>query len=449
MPKKLAVLGTSLAFASALLLPMAASATTSTNGLTSAQAAAIITLLQSFGASSDVIENVRVALGGTSSSYLSCSSFADLHYGSFDNAPGGRVSQLQVFLGIPSYTFGFGTYGLRTQAAWNARCGTPPLNCPVLSVMACPTGQHYAYGETTYDSRSCPKTKMWCVADSSVTPTCTYISNTTGQKNGIAWNTGVAQTATACLKMCTIVRNEKFGMEDSGTCIFTGANGAGQSIMSVPVGSPTCSAWYTPKQVFVNQLFRLSWSSTGMTYTLPHNQTGPTLRLTNHDGTSGVVLRGESGSQEYSDDKAETMKFQLGLGGFSDDQPFTPYCTLSVPVSDNSASYGTSINAGSLYVPTQTSFSVSGKSANASGSKLNVVLVPADYSGNRDWTTINALIVSGEILTSFSATVSEGIWTSGSVSGGSENTKYTVLVYDPSRANALVATALVHITDKG
>ncbi|HEY5383015.1 MAG TPA: hypothetical protein VIJ88_00465, partial [Candidatus Paceibacterota bacterium] len=95
--------------------------------LTSAQVQAIIGLLQSFGADQSVINNVSATLGGSSSS-MSCSSFADISYGNFDNNPGGRVSQLQTWLGIPSNTFGFGTYGRKTQAAWNARCGGTQTN---------------------------------------------------------------------------------------------------------------------------------------------------------------------------------------------------------------------------------------------------------------------------------------------------------------------------------
>ena len=131
MTKRLAVVSASFALAIALVLPLSASANAyppPAAGLTQAQTDAIVGLLQSFGADQDVIRNVRATLGGTpsDSESFSCNAFADLHYGSFDNVPGGRVSQLQTFLGIPSSTFGFGTYGLRTQAAWNARCSTPP-----------------------------------------------------------------------------------------------------------------------------------------------------------------------------------------------------------------------------------------------------------------------------------------------------------------------------------
>jgi hypothetical protein len=68
------------------------------SSLTSAQVSAIINLLQSFGADQNTINSVQVALGGSPSGSLSCSSFADLTYGNFDNNPGGRISQLQTFL---------------------------------------------------------------------------------------------------------------------------------------------------------------------------------------------------------------------------------------------------------------------------------------------------------------------------------------------------------------
>ncbi len=101
------------------------------SSLTSAQVSAIVSLLQSFGADQNTINNVSAALGGSSTNTgLSCSSFSDVSYGNFDNNPGGRVSQLQTWLGISPTTFGFGTYGKKTQALWNAQCGgvvvTPP-----------------------------------------------------------------------------------------------------------------------------------------------------------------------------------------------------------------------------------------------------------------------------------------------------------------------------------
>src|SRR3989338_11332112 len=78
--------------------------------LTSAQIQAIVGLLQSFGADQSVINNVSVALGGSSSDPRSCGTFADLKHGDFDDDFGGRVSQLQTWLGLPSNTFGFATY---------------------------------------------------------------------------------------------------------------------------------------------------------------------------------------------------------------------------------------------------------------------------------------------------------------------------------------------------
>ena len=101
------------------------------SSLTSAQVSAIIGLLQSFGADQSVINSVSATLGGQTSSGLSCASFADVSYGQFDDTSGGRVSQLQTWLGIPSSTFGFGTYGHKTQAAWNSQCGgTQPTPQP-------------------------------------------------------------------------------------------------------------------------------------------------------------------------------------------------------------------------------------------------------------------------------------------------------------------------------
>ena len=131
--KKLAGLGMGLLLLGSLATPVFANTDTVnpdyivSSGLTRTQIAAIIGLLQSFGADQSIINNVSAALGSApDTSPLSCSSFSDVHFGDFDNNEGGRVSQLQTFLGIPSSTFGFGTYGKRTQAAWNRVCGANP-----------------------------------------------------------------------------------------------------------------------------------------------------------------------------------------------------------------------------------------------------------------------------------------------------------------------------------
>jgi peptidoglycan hydrolase-like protein with peptidoglycan-binding domain len=71
------------------------------------------------------------------------------------------------------------------------------------------------------------------VTQTSSEPTCKYTSNSTGQVQGIAFNTDLAKTADSCKYICTIARNEKFGPNDSGTCIYTGANGVGQSVMPI------------------------------------------------------------------------------------------------------------------------------------------------------------------------------------------------------------------------
>ena len=108
------------------------------SSLSSTQVSAIISLLQAFGADQGVINNVSATLGGGQTiSTLTCASFSDVTYGTFDDAVGGRVSQLQTWLGIPSNTFGFGTYGKKTQALWNSKCSgvvTPSTTTTVSNV---------------------------------------------------------------------------------------------------------------------------------------------------------------------------------------------------------------------------------------------------------------------------------------------------------------------------
>lgn len=90
--------------------------------LTGSQVSAIVALLESFGADSETVSDVRAALGASSHS-LSCNAFTGLSYGDVDTRSDNRVSQLQTWLGMSSVTPGFGTYGPKTQALWNSKCG--------------------------------------------------------------------------------------------------------------------------------------------------------------------------------------------------------------------------------------------------------------------------------------------------------------------------------------
>ncbi len=68
--------------------------------------------------------------------------------------------------------------------------------------------------------------------------TCTFYPNSTGKADNMGFN-GKSQTAANCKYVCEVSRNEKYGMNEGGSCIFTGQNGVGQSIMSIPsAGTP-------------------------------------------------------------------------------------------------------------------------------------------------------------------------------------------------------------------
>lgn len=54
--------------------------------------------------------------------------------------------------------------------------------------------------------------------------TCYFRPDTGGGENGISFGNR-SQTAQSCLEMCTISRNEKWGMSTSGSCTYTDKNG--------------------------------------------------------------------------------------------------------------------------------------------------------------------------------------------------------------------------------
>ncbi len=167
MSKKL--IGLTLALALfAVALPASAA------GLTQSQIAAIVALLQSFGAEQSVINNVSVSLGGgtpgNSGNTVSCVELSyNLFSGSTDNTAGGQVTKLQRFLGV-SQT---GYFGPETEAAvqrWQAANGVVSSGSPDT------TGYGYV-GPRTRDAmaRGCDgqnptPTRMSIVPDSGAAP---------------------------------------------------------------------------------------------------------------------------------------------------------------------------------------------------------------------------------------------------------------------------------------
>ncbi|MDO8408420.1 MAG: peptidoglycan-binding domain-containing protein [bacterium] len=117
MPKKLAVLGASLAFVATLTVPLSTSANSIAPGLTEAQKSAIISLLQSFGADSKTIANVQTALGGSTPVPTSC---VDLFSNTTLGSSGGEVTKLQNYLiarGDLDAQYNTGYYGFITAKA--------------------------------------------------------------------------------------------------------------------------------------------------------------------------------------------------------------------------------------------------------------------------------------------------------------------------------------------
>ncbi len=97
--------------------------------------------------------------------------------------------------------------------------------------------------------------------------TCAYRSNSTGKSDGIVFSP--PQTSDNCRALCTTVRNEKYGMSDSGLCTFTGANGFGSRIMSIVSGSGTAMPAITltapngGESFVLGEVFSAKWKLTG------------------------------------------------------------------------------------------------------------------------------------------------------------------------------------------
>jgi hypothetical protein len=113
------------------------------------------------------------------------------------------------------------------------------------------------------------------VAQSASAATCTFTSNSAGVMRGISFNSGMAHTAENCKNLCTISRNEVYGMQESGVCVFTGANHSSNSVMSIAPGIPAA-----PPDI------RFS-SNAYTTFTLERGQSAT-------DGAGGIRIKLES-----------------------------------------------------------------------------------------------------------------------------------------------------------
>ncbi len=230
------------------------------SSLTTTQISAIVSLLQSFGADQNTINNVSVALGGsTTNSGLTCASFSDVSYGNFDNYPGGRVSQLQTWLGIDPSTFGFGTFGKRTQALWNSRCGgtvtpvvtsvapniTPVTGVAPLSVFFSEPGQYAQdridFGDGTaleMLSQDCAMPSNVCTGSHTYTSAGTYAAKLKDASGMILGTTIITVTngATAATPSATIDQSS-LTTSSSGPTITGSASGVSSVYVAVTAGA--------------------------------------------------------------------------------------------------------------------------------------------------------------------------------------------------------------------
>ncbi|MSU74197.1 peptidoglycan-binding protein [Candidatus Kaiserbacteria bacterium] len=235
------------------------------SGLTDAQIQAILAILSSFGADSATIANVNSALtGGTPASEKRtfCHNFdRDLTVGNsgdevsalmkalqlngtevdsdgtidsivtFKENVAAAVVQFQAKYGIRQT----GYVGPMTRAKLNALYGCsqqkpviPITSCPVLVRMACPTGQHYEFGPTTYNVVNCPVQDAKCVPDSTVFTVseqvkCIFNGATTEQK---CWGDVSLFSTTGAREPA------HYGCSGIGTCVVT---------VTAPKGAPPVS----------------------------------------------------------------------------------------------------------------------------------------------------------------------------------------------------------------
>ncbi len=437
MSKKLAVLGASLAFAASLTLPLSVSA----SALTSTQIDAIVSLLKSFGADSTTVSNVQTALGGSSTPSQSCSDFADVTYGDFDNDQGGRVSQLQTFLGISPHTFGFGTYGRKTRATWNNQCGeTHPTPKPIL----CPDGQHSNGNgfQCVPDSTSSQAPSIsgldapvslatgqsgtWTVHASVANQTNTYLKYSVIWGDEVAYPMSYAASSASAPIQTSATFTHTYQTAGTYTPTFIVANGSGSAKTSATVivgggyATQSCTITSSKSSANAGDQFTLSWTTNGITNPVMYQLVkGGGYVSVASSGTMSWTAESNKGTSAYQD------VFQIGTGGLGLGSTFTSLCSVSVSLNPSAVA---TIDQSSL-TQTSNTVSISGSATNTSSVLLGIE--DYNYAGSRDYTAVSGDAVlqkTNYYLSSAPISVVNGRWVSPQMYEA--NGTYLVLVYD-------------------
>lgn len=162
-----------------------------------------------------------VPASGANAQSSSCAQLSyNLYFGRTDAQTGGEVSRLQAMLGgqVTGY---FGPLTEQLVEAFQAKQGLVSSGSP-------DTTGYGAVGPRTRAllATSCSgvSTVPVPVSPTVTSPLCSFTSNSTGKSDTISWGTKAASTS-ACRDLCTVVRNEKYGTSESGTCTYMNSGG--------------------------------------------------------------------------------------------------------------------------------------------------------------------------------------------------------------------------------
>lgn len=232
----------------------------------------------------------------TYQSETSCNTFSDLRYGNFDDTQNGRVSQLQTWLGIPSSTFGFGTYGRKTQDAWYVMCGTAYATATTTYTVPSQIGNtppslDYSLriiagrsGASLYNEGSNIDGLVLTVVNNSpriqtlTFPTsCRYTYTITNESKNVVFDLGATQNCVPNINSITLNSGHEYSFpvehQDrhfhlkpgkyaiTATVKDSYGTATAQTYVDVKSAEPTCTLSANPYSPMVGEYITLSWSS--------------------------------------------------------------------------------------------------------------------------------------------------------------------------------------------
>lgn len=331
-----------------LISPVAASADTLSDLLTQLKAA----LAQLQSASQMSAASIALADDyGTGEPSGYCPNLTrTMQRGATDARTGGQVTELQLFLAShydldenEAVSGFFGKTTHRYVVQFQKENGLPALGIAgslTRSAIARLCGASQTISVAPYERPTTQTLVPYRPA------TCTFTANSSNRSDNIGFAAGVAQTADNCKSACLASQSAKWGVSESGTCVFTGENYGSNYVMPIAavaqqpqMTSPVTIGLFTvsPSAVVQGQSVTFSWSSNLSYRDMQYYGGGCYIEGLSPSNRAQYVYAPTEASASYTFIPSETALFTLRCtSGAKDGSPMATR-QVSVSVTDSAA----------------------------------------------------------------------------------------------------------------